>query len=312
MDQAPLHTQIARGPAGGRAVYRQTADGLRLRLALWQPPGAQAGTVLLFQGRTEYAEKYGPAAAEFAAMGYQTLVPDWRGQGLSDRLLPDRLVGHIDDFAQYQHDVATMRAFALDMDLPRPWFVLGHSMGGCIALRALQEGLEARAVGFSAPMFGIAIHPLVRPLARPLGALLTGLGQGHRFAPGTGAQSYVASHSPPDNALTEDAQMYAFMRDQLRAHPELGLGGPSCGWVHAALRESQAVSGAALPALPCHCALGTAETIVDSARIRATIARWPGATLALVPGGRHEVMMETPPRRRQFYDALGQLFARAA
>jgi len=43
------------------------------------------GTVLLFPGRTEYIEKYGPAAADFLARGFATVVIDWRGQGLADR-----------------------------------------------------------------------------------------------------------------------------------------------------------------------------------------------------------------------------------
>ena len=79
---APLFDDIAQGPAEGRDFWRETSDGVRIRLGLW--PAAQTdspvGTVLLFPGRTEYIEKYGLIAAELADRGFATLSIDWRGK----------------------------------------------------------------------------------------------------------------------------------------------------------------------------------------------------------------------------------------
>ena len=60
--------------------------GVRIRVGLWHRQGP-AGTVLLFPGRTEYVEKYGRTARLLAARGLATLVIDWRGQGIADRLV---------------------------------------------------------------------------------------------------------------------------------------------------------------------------------------------------------------------------------
>ena len=110
LSPAPLLNDLARGPAGASGHWVQTPDGLRLRLGVWRQ-GAK-GTVLIFPGRTEYIEKYGGAAAALAEAGYTSLAIDWRGQGLSDRLLPDRLIGHVDRFSDYQRDVQTLLAAA--------------------------------------------------------------------------------------------------------------------------------------------------------------------------------------------------------
>ena len=68
LDPAPLYTDIAPGPDGGQAHWAETSDGKRIRLGHWPCAGAR-GTVLLFPGRTEYIEKYGLCAADFARRG---------------------------------------------------------------------------------------------------------------------------------------------------------------------------------------------------------------------------------------------------
>ena len=98
-------------------------------------------------------EKYGPTVSDLTARGFDVAVIDWRGQGLSDRLCDPPLRGDVPDFADYHLDVRAYWALALDHTGAR--HILAHSMGGCIALRALVNGLKARSVAFSAPMWGL-------------------------------------------------------------------------------------------------------------------------------------------------------------
>ena len=126
METAPFHEAIARGPAGGRAFWLTAEDGVRLRLGVWPVPEGAKGTVFLLPGRTEYVEKYGPAAADLGARGYAMLAVDWRGQGLADRPLDDPLKGHVAHFPDFQRDLAAVIAAATALELPRPWFILGH------------------------------------------------------------------------------------------------------------------------------------------------------------------------------------------
>jgi lysophospholipase len=310
MDSAPLFTASAQGfdagPDGGRAFWIRTADGVRLRMALW--PGCAKGTVLLLPGRSEYIEKYARAATEFGARGYGLAVLDWRGQGLSDRQAPDAMMGHISEFSLYQNDLKAALDALHDLGAD-PRHLVSHSMGGCIALRALIRGLAPQAAVFSAPMWGIQFPQHRALIADVLSRSARFFGQDMHYTPGTGAaETYVLTTTFTDNMLTRDAAIYADLQAQARAHPQLTLAGPSLGWLAAALQECKALAPLASPDIPALCLLGTAEKVVRLAPIHRRMARWPGGKLTLIPKAEHEVMMEIPATRIHFYNAACALF----
>lgn len=273
----------------------------------WPLDGAK-GTVLLFPGRTEYAEKYGITAAEFAKRGLAVMTIDWRGQGLSDRLLPDARIGHIRFFSDYQKDVATMMRAARTLQLPRPFFLLAHSMGGAIGLRATMEGLPVQAAAFTAPMWGIHIAAHLRPIAWGLAQVMPRFGQGHRLPMGTRHDPYVSQEPFENNMLTTDPEMYAMMRDQLVAHPELSLGGPSFIWLREALQETKHLSLRAAPSLPCLTFLGSNERIVNVERIHQRMETWKGGRLQVIDGAEHEILMEKQAIRDLALEDITRLF----
>ncbi|MEI6098080.1 MAG: alpha/beta hydrolase [Alphaproteobacteria bacterium] len=303
----PLYAD-ADGPADGRALWLNTQDGLRLRAAVWNAD-APSGTVFLLPGRSEYVEKYGRAAGALAMAGYSTLTVDWRGQGLSDRSCADPMLGHVGDFGEYQTDLDAMLACAVRENLPRPWYLLAHSMGGCIGLRALLRGLPFNAVAFSAPMWGIMMSDALRPVATLLASASRWLGLDQRYVPGTTQHSYLLTTPFTGNVLTTDPQMWEYMRQHCANHVDLRMGGPSLGWLHAALTECQTLTRLPAPVCPAICALGSLEKIVDTRPILAMMARWHGARLDLYDGAEHEVLMEKPAHRDAFVHSAVTLFA---
>ena len=311
MENAPLFHDVADGPDGGRAFWLRAADGVRIRVGHWPCAHGEAvrGTVLLFPGRTEYVEKYGRAAADLAGRGYDTLTIDWRGQGLADRLLKDRRVGHVGQFTDYQKDVAAMVEAAQALDLPRPYYLLAHSMGGCIGLRALMEGLPVAAGAFTGPMWGIQMATATRPAAWALSWGAPRLGLGHHLAPGTKPETYVLAEPFDDNTLTRDADMYGYMRHQMTTYPQLCLGGPSLRWLNEALVEMAGLARRPAPPQPCLTYLGTQERIVCPARIAARMDGWADSALRYVQGGEHEVMMDTPATRAMVFNGVAAHFA---
>ena len=304
---APLYNDLAEGPADGRALWLTTPDRVRIRVAIWNA-GGPAGTVFVLPGRTEYVEKYGRTATDLAAAGFATLCIDWRGQGLSDRALPDAMVGHVTDFAEYQTDLDMAVGFARAENLPQPFFLMPHSMGGCIGLRSLTRDLPFQAAAFSAPMWGILMADALRPVAGALATASRWFGFHHHYAPGTNARTYVLAAPFADNTLTSDPDMWDYMRRQALAHPDLSLGGPSYGWLKAALDECAALARLPSPATPTITALGSRERIVDTRPIHTRMARWPGGRLDLHPGAEHEVLMEKPAIRHAFTQSAIQLF----
>ena len=234
LEAAPFHSEIADAPEGTRAFRLTASDGVRIRVA-HMPSDGEKGTVLLFPGRTEYIEKYGRVGQDLARAGYHVLVVDWRGQGLSDRLLPEIRLGHVELFADYQADVAAVVEAADALELPKPRFLLAHSMGGCIGLRAVMDGLPVAAAAFSGPMWGIQFSGFLRPAAWALSWSGSRVGLGGRCAPGTKPESYIATETFETNLLTRDRTTFEWMQSQVAADPGFQLGGPTLKWVNAAL-----------------------------------------------------------------------------
>lgn len=303
---APYHADIAGNP-DGICHWLTTVDGVRIRVGHWPLKGA-TGTILLFPGRTEYIEKYGRTAAEFAKRGFACVAIDWRGQGIADRLLPNRAVGHVNVFEDYQLDAMAMLSHVKSLGLPEPYHLLGHSMGGCIGLRALFDGLNVRSAVFSAPMWGIKMSPALRPIAWGLSSVSKQLGFSGVFAPGQQAETYVLRATADENTLTSDAANFEILQQQLQAHPDLALGGPSLHWLNESLREMRLLSLRPAPNVPCLTFLGSDEAIVDPARVHARMASWPNGELVILEGGRHEVLMETQSLRTRVLDGAAALF----
>ena len=300
MQTAPYFEDVTPGCIAPRALWVTASDGAHLRLGVWNVTGAR-GTVLLFPGRTEYIEKYAQTATDFANNGLATIAIDWRGQGLADRLISDRRLGHVARFSNYQLDVAALVKTARALSLPQPYYLLAHSMGGAIGLRALHEGLPVAATAFSAPMWGIKLSVPMRPVAWALSSTLSAFGAGAMIAPGTKAENYVFTDPFEDNTLTTSAETFALMQNQMSKHPELALGGPTLQWLIEALRECRKLHHMESPETHCLTVLGTNERIVDVPRIHNRMKRWPNGRLALVEGAEHEMLMENPAIREPVF-----------
>lgn len=306
---APFFAEVAKGPDGALCHWIKSEDNVRLRVAHWSPKPAR-GTVLLFPGRTEYIEKYALDAKRLIDGGYAVAVIDWRGQGLADRLTQPASTGHVEHFDDYQKDVRALLAHVETQGLPKPYHLLAHSMGGAIGLAALHENLPVDSAVFSAPMWGIHLSWFQRIIAPVLGTITHVIGLGSRMVPGQDATTYFLRGDPDDNTLTNDPKMWNYIREQVVAHPELGLGGPSFRWLTQAIKHTKRLSTRKPPAVPCLTFLGDQESIVDPQAIKSVMANWDNGTLTQLTNTKHEVLMELPvTRERAFKDALAHFDA---
>lgn len=277
---------------GHRSYWIKTRDQKRLRLVTW--PQGQRGTILLFNGRTEYCEKFIHVAAEYCRHGYAFLTFDWRGQGLSDRPSDDRTLCHVNDFVDFQLDVEAVQQALDALHLPQPVYLLAHSMGGCIALRALYQNLRVRAVHFASPMWGIKMNKLSHVLVQLFCRTLSRMGfEMSHFSNPISQQQH--------NRLTSDSDMLKMINQQVTERPDLYVGGPSMGWLDAALRECRNLAAInEPPQCPTLISVGEHEKIVDITAIRRCHRRWPQSELDIVGGALHELMMERPEIRQKF------------
>lgn len=311
MQSAPLYQEIAEAPSNGAAYWIHAEDGVRLRIGLWEGEDTQKGTVLVFPGRSEYIEKYGRTITDLAKFGYTALVIDWRGQGLADRATEDPMTGHVVQFSDYHKDTAAMVKAAEELDLPKPWFLIGHSLGACIGLRAVSEGLPVTACAFTGPMWNINLPAAKRAAAWPLSWIVQAIGRGHVYAPGTDGKSYVLSTAFEDNRLTNDPEMYQYYIKQAKTLTEHQLGGPSMGWLYQTLKETNSLSKEPSPAIPCITFCGAQDGVIDQKAVRDRMTHWPGGKLEMITDAKHDVFSEVPQIRHKVTAEICGLFATA-
>lgn len=308
MQQAPLFNDIAEAPSRGVAHWIHAGDGVRLRIGHWKSENLGKGTILVFPGRTEYVEKYGRTVTDLVKLGYSVVVIDWRGQGLSDRLTKDPMAGHVICFSDYQHDVTALIKAVDALDLPKPWYLLGHSMGACIGQRALTEGLTVSACAFTSPMWSIKLPSLKRAAAWPVSWAAQSIGKGHLYAPGTNGSSYVLSTPFEDNKLTNDPDMYQYFVRQASTLTDHQIGGPSMGWLYQTLRETNALSKKQLPVVPCLVLCGTDDEIIEASVAHQRMAQWPSGQIKLIQDAKHDLLTEVPAVRSQAVSEITRHF----
>jgi lysophospholipase len=308
MDEAPFHSTVSEGPSKVTAYWIHSDDNVRLRVAYWQTDKSLNGTVFLFQGRSENIEKYGRTAKELSKAGYHSFSIDWRGQGLSDRLTGDRMTGHVLHYSDYQKDVAAMIVAANLLCLPKPWYLLGHSLGACVGLRAISEGLPVSACAFTAPLWDINLSKFQRLAAWPLTCTAQFVGKGHLYAPGTRGESYVLCTDFEDNRLTYDPDMYQYYQNISESLVDQQIGGPSMGWLYQTLKETRSLAKLPSPNIPCITFCGAEDSIVAIPAVRNRMSRWPNGTFELVENAKHDVLHELPEVRKKVFRKICELF----
>ena len=314
-EPAPLFsTPLAPTPPDGAAEWFTGARGARLRAALFRPKGTPKGSVIVSSGRTEPVEKYFEVVRELQDRGYVVLLNEWRGQGLSERMLKDRLKGHARGFADFVADYKLMLD-AFEARLPKPWIAVSHSMGGCLTLKVLASG-EPRIAGclVTAPMLEIATG-MPYQLARIVGWGAAMVCPNNLVQVAETDPSKAAFH---DNVLTHDLARWERNRAQVVAEPDLRLGGVTWGWINSALAGiAELFKPHALDCITIPVTLVTAgdDKVVLTRGAKALAAKLPNGRYVEIAGAYHEILQEQDHIRAIFwreFDTLAEGLATQA
>nr|WP_255720702.1 alpha/beta fold hydrolase [Acuticoccus kalidii] len=271
-----------------------------MRVAHWPALSEGQGTIILAQGRGEFIELYGETIGDLRARGLAVIAFDFRGQGGSDKQA--RRGGHIGRFADYRDDLVAVVRYAGQIGLPRPFYVLGHSMGGLAALMAapfLAE--EVDRIVLTAPMLeviGLPASPGLLSAASTAGSLV-GLGR-------IPVQRETGNTPFANNRLTSDKARYDALIALADANPELMVGPPTLGWLRAALgamRRVMATKGRPL-AVPTLFIASGHDRVVSTVAIDRFARGTAGGGLVIIPGARHQVHLERDELRKLFFAAF--------
>lgn len=155
-----------------RAGHLEGSQGLTLYWQAWLPEETPKAVVILVHGLAEHSGRYAHVAEHLVAHGYAVYALDHRGHGRSQgrRAQVGRMDYVVDDLHRFAAHVRS--------DQPgKAVFLLGHSMGGGIALAyALRYQDELRGLVLSSPAILFeGVSPLQARAVKILSALAPGL-----------------------------------------------------------------------------------------------------------------------------------------
>lgn len=280
--------------------------GVKLRYAVFRSSAPKTkGTIVLVHGRNESIEKYFETIREMNERGFWVATYDFRGQGGSQRLLKDARKGHVRRFDHYIRDLEIFLEQIVLPDTRLPFFLLAHSTGGLIALKAaprLSNRIERMVL--TAPFVGLGGQKTSPENIKRISAL----------ASFTGLGSITLTKDEPlkpfaGNPLTTDEFRFARNQKIMMDHPELTLGPPTARWIYESQKAIDDVRR------PGHLASITVPTVIIAPgndpivpfHFQESLAQYFRAgQLVPIPGARHEILQEQDRYRTQ---AMAALFA---
>lgn len=265
------------------------AAGVDIYWQAWLPDGEARAVVVIAHGAGEHGARYAHVAERLTGSGYAVYAIDHRGHGRSQgrRAMFERL-----DLVL--GDLSTLIARARDAHPGLPVFLLGHSLGGAVALAyAVRYEDQLAGLVLSGPVAALeTATPVTRLAARVLSTLTPNLGLMDVDA------TQISRDPDVVRAYQEDPLVY---RGKFPARTIAEVAGE-------VTRFPQTVTRLRLPLLILH---GTADTLAPLAGSKMVAERAGSAdkTLKIYDGLYHEVFNE-PEQDQVIGDLLDWLNGR--
>jgi lysophospholipase len=285
--------------------YFTSAKGITIRYHQWLLNAHQAiGSVILLGGRKEFLEKYIETANDLNRLGFDVYSFDWRGQGLSTRMLSDRAKGFINDYGEYLLDLYEFIDKVVPSNANKPIYFLAHSMGAHIVLLYLKKfAMQVDGAVLSAPMIDIFTDPYPKWLVRLLIRVALINRCHHAVVPGSRKRLEREVHFD-NNPLTSDPQRFLVEKKALATNPKLAADAITFAWLSATmksidyLKTSDFLETITTPILIVSAG---ADKVVSVSAQKEACCRLPNCRLTTILDSRHEILMETDVIRKIFW-----------
>lgn len=254
--------------------------------------------VLILSGYGESAETWFETARDLNARGYSVWVLERAGQGGSQRYALPRDLGHAPSFRDDVRAVKTLARMMESGSPGTPIIILGHSVGGLVAVAAVEQGAPAQGLILSAPDF--ASKDLID--SSKAGLVKVGLG---RLPAAWGSGWKRNGPDARGEGLTGDRWRGAVQKAWQTANPDLRMGGPSLGWLGAVRATSKAVEpGLAELETPTLILAGGLDRTADGAEQARVCKAMARCGLYSFKAGHHALHLETDAVRKPWLAAV--------
>ncbi len=295
-----------KAPEGIKSYFVNMDDGIKIRVCHWlKNKEKSTGTIFLQQGHNEFIEKYFETIQEFIDRGYSVICFDWRGQGMSERMINDINKSFITDFKRHDKDLEQILEEIIEPFFPKPLIGIGHSMGGCLMLSAFHNHPTKFAYGIlSAPMLGFKNERFLRTASSFM----------NFFKKDTdylvGSKPNMGIETPfNENELTSDPERYNRTLRLVRKFPDIRLWGVTNAFAKAVnqrfkiLRSKNWAEEIDLKILIIN---NENDRVVDPNKIREMQKRLKNNKMIQFKETEHEIFMEKNEFREILWNEIDQ------
>ena len=283
-------------------------DGTKLRIGMgFETPDAKA-TLFVIPGFTGILEQYGEHLSYWQANGFNVAGMDLRGQGGSERPLPDFPERPwVEDFSVYSKDLYEILATGFSKpDIPL--IIVGSSLGGHIAYRTASEyGAGIDGMVLTAPVFRPNTAPYSFRAARLMMNAARWLGRSQSYAPGQGDWK----PDPPDMTRPipcSAAPERVYIRDAVYArNPDLRMGTATNQWLAELMESGETTANAAFASrikIPVTMLLADRDRIIINDKSRTVCDLIPECSVTWLEDSGHCIPQERDEIIAAMYQAV--------
>jgi lysophospholipase len=284
--------------------------GVRIAYAKYEV-GSEQGALVILPGKSESFLKYAELIYDLRGSGYSLYLMDHRGMGFSEALLSDDPGKvYVESFDHYVQDLRTFIDQVVDTRPHARHVILGHSMGGTVALLFLERYPEVfDGAILSAPLLQIVTDPLPEPVAQAMSEFAVLIGLGRRYCPWRGPWE---PGTFAGNTATRSHARWSLWEEQLIPAQRLaGMGGATQRWLRESMEAGRrAQRGAGQIRVPVILFQAGLDDFVKPGGQEHACRRMPDCELRLFPTARHEILMESDEIRNEAVGRILDFLAR--
>ena len=257
---------------------------------------APRGTVLVLHGFTENAEKFMEVIYSLLQNGFSVVAYDQRGHGHSwrdDAVKADPSLTHVSDFNEYEQDLWAVCGAVLK-NMPKPWMIFCHSMGGAVTSLFLERHPEVFSrAALCAPMIMANLGGIPQPVITVLCHFFKLLGRGKKRVfvskPYAGPEDF-------DTSCATGRERFDWYDKIKQDHREYWNNGPTYSWTLEAIRVNKwLLAPGAGEKIACPVRLYSADkdgSVMPEPQ-KQFISRVRQGERVFVKGSRHEIYRST-------------------
>ena len=252
--------------------------------------------IVILMGLGEFCEKYLGFISFLNEQGYETLIFDWPGLGLSGNFGNYPSTSHsegFDDLVKAGCDVIEQIGWG-----SQSFYIIGHSMGGHLAFRlASLQKFQVNGI--------IALSPMIMPkiklsfLIYIIAKIVSIVGFRKYLIPQTGQKTLLKTRKfSSNNLLSRNRETIEHVISLINKNPSLGRSGVSFGWLSSALFScyNSTLNPVFLKSIKptVMILVGSEDKLVSITAIKKTIGLLQNGQLICFNCARHELYIELP------------------